>query len=145
MNKTYEHIIKRGAVLRQDRVEKKIEHEKQQAKKKDIYESFKQPDGTLKLPLGPDPTDVDLKQKEWFDNLPEDYKGILTNVIYLIERILPIHFYSYFSPEGLLLEDVDKINSYLGSLPPEEASFQANLAAKSGFIQFEEEEDEEEK
>ena len=78
MNKTYEHIIKRGAVLRQDRVEKKIEHEKQQAKKKEIYESFKQPDGTLKLPLGADPTDVDLKQKEWFDNLPEDYKGIWT-------------------------------------------------------------------
>lgn len=45
--------------------------------------------------------------------------------------------------EGLLLEDVEKINAYLGSLPPEEASYQANLAAKSGFIQFEEDEEEE--
>ncbi len=76
LNKTYEHIIKRGGVLRQSRVEKKIQHEKQQAKKREIYESFKQPDGTLKLSLGPEPTEIDLKQKEWFDNLPEDYKGI---------------------------------------------------------------------
>jgi hypothetical protein len=32
----------------------------------------------------------------------------------------------------------------LGSLNPEEADFQANMAAKSGFIQFEEENEESE-
>jgi hypothetical protein len=43
-----------------------------------------------------------------------------------------------------LLEDVDKINAYLSSLSPEEADFQANIAAKSGFIRLEEEEEEKE-
>lgn len=77
LQKTYDHVITRGGVLRQDRVAKKIELQMQEQKKKEIYESFLQPDGTLKLPLGQDPTEVDIKQKEWFDNLPEDYKRIL--------------------------------------------------------------------
>ncbi|KAJ3306474.1 hsp90 co-chaperone Cdc37 [Kappamyces sp. JEL0829] len=119
VNTTYEHITKRGATLRKERLEKKAAMEEQERKKKEIYNSFLQPDGTLKLPLGPEPSEVDLKQKEWFDQLPEDYK------------------------QGLLLEDVDKINAYLSSLPPEEASFQANLAAKSGFIQFQDEDEDE--
>jgi hypothetical protein len=46
--------------------------------------------------------------------------------------------------EGLLLEDVDKINAYLSSLSPEEADFQAKIAAQSGFIRFEEDEEENE-
>jgi hypothetical protein len=42
-----------------------------------------------------------------------------------------------------LLEDVDSINKYLTSLPPEEADYQAQMAVKAGFIQMEEEGDEE--
>lgn len=38
-------------------------------------------------------------------------------------------------------EDIDKINQYLSSLEPEEAEYQANLAVKAGFIQFQEEEE----
>jgi hypothetical protein len=96
----------------------KVENEKQQLeKRKEIYESFLQPDGSLTLPLGPEPTEMELKQAEWFDNLPEYYK------------------------QGLLTEDVDKINQYLSSLEPEEAEHQANLAVKAGFINFQEEDE----
>jgi hypothetical protein len=44
--------------------------------------------------------------------------------------------------EGLLLEDVEKINNYLGSLDPQEAQYQADLACKAGFIQFQEDDEE---
>jgi hypothetical protein len=44
-----------------------------------------------------------------------------------------------FNVDGLLLEDVDKINNYLTTLPPEEADYQAQMAVKAGFIQMEEE------
>lgn len=120
LNTTYDHISKRGGVLRQERLDKKKEQILQETKKKEIYESFKQPDGTLMLPLGPEPSESELKQKEWFDNLPEDYK------------------------QGLLLEDVEKINNYLSSLDPEEAEHQAKIAEKSGFVQFESAEEGEE-
>jgi hypothetical protein len=43
-----------------------------------------------------------------------------------------------------LKEDIEKINQYLSSLEPEEAEYQANLAVKAGFIQFQEEEADEE-
>jgi hypothetical protein len=39
-----------------------------------------------------------------------------------------------------LTENVDKINNYLSSLPQDQAEYQAQLAVKAGFIQFEEEE-----
>lgn len=44
--------------------------------------------------------------------------------------------------EGLLTEDIEKINQYLSSLEPEEAEYQANLAVKAGFISFQEEPEE---
>lgn len=72
---TYDHITKRGAVLRQERLDKKEQINRQEAQKKEIYASFLQPDGTLMLPVSETATETDLKQKEWFDNLPEDYKS----------------------------------------------------------------------
>jgi hypothetical protein len=81
VNTTFEHITKRGAVLRKERLEKKAELDSQEARKKEVYNSFLQPDGTLKLPLGPDASETDLKQKEWFDHLPEDYKRKTLNFI----------------------------------------------------------------
>ena len=41
----------------------------------DLVSKFRQPDGSLKLPLEPDATESEKRQKEWFDNLPHDYKG----------------------------------------------------------------------
>jgi hypothetical protein len=64
-------------VLRKERVEKMKKIKEQQEERKKIYDSFKQADGTLKLPIGENPTEMELKQKEWFDALPEDYKGII--------------------------------------------------------------------
>ncbi|KAI8892950.1 Cdc37 N terminal kinase binding-domain-containing protein, partial [Globomyces pollinis-pini] len=119
VDKTYEHITNRGAILRKERLDKKQAQLQQEKARKELIESFTQPDGTFKLPVGESPSEMELKQAEWFDNLPHDYKV------------------------GLLYEDVDKINAYLGSLPEEEASYQAQLAVKAGFIQFEEEDDEE--
>lgn len=43
--------------------------------------------------------------------------------------------------DGLLLEDIDKINGYLSSLSPQESEACAKMAIESGFIQFEEEEE----
>jgi hypothetical protein len=71
---TLDHITRRGGILRKERIDAKKQLAVAEAKKQEIYNSFLQPDGTLKLQLGPDPSPTDLKQKEWFDNLPEDYK-----------------------------------------------------------------------
>ncbi|KAJ3323932.1 hsp90 co-chaperone Cdc37 [Boothiomyces sp. JEL0866] len=118
LDKTYQHITARGAVLRKEKLELQKKLEEQQETRKKLIESFTQPDGSLKIPLGENPTEMEKKQAEWFDNLPHDYKV------------------------GLLNEDVDKINAYLSSLPPEEADLQAKLAAKAGFIQLQEDDDE---
>jgi hypothetical protein len=74
---TYDHIQNRGLVLRKERIEKIKQMKEQREARQKLYESFKQEDGTLKLPLQENPTEMELKQKEWFDALPEDYKSTL--------------------------------------------------------------------
>jgi hypothetical protein len=71
---TLDHIVRRGGILRKERIDAKKQLAAAEAKKQEIYQSFLQPDGTLKVKLGENPSPTDLKQKEWFDNLPEDYK-----------------------------------------------------------------------
>ena len=115
---TYKHITTRAQVLRAEKLPLEKEHRERLAYRRALYEKFKQPDGTLKLPTSEPPTPAELKQKEWFDCLPEYYK------------------------EGLLLEDVDKINRYLGSLDPEEADYQSKIACKAGFLSLQEDEQE---
>jgi hypothetical protein len=74
---TYNHIKTRGKVLRAEKIEMDQKLKAQAQHKKSIYNKFKQPDGTLKLPLSDPPTEMELKQAEWFNNLPEDYKGAI--------------------------------------------------------------------
>ena len=120
LENTYNHIKSRGKVLRAEKLLLEKEHRARAEERHRLYLKFKQPDGTLKLPASDPPTDMELKQKEWFDNLPEYYK------------------------EGLLLEDVDKINEYLSSLSPEEADYQSKIACKAGFISLQDPDEEEE-
>ena len=118
LENTFNHIQKRAKVLRIEKLQIEKEHQQRLKQRQELYQKFKQADGTLKLPVGQEPTEMELKQKEWFDVLPEYYK------------------------EGLLLEDVEKINRYLGSLKPEEADYQSKIACKAGFISFQDEESE---
>jgi hypothetical protein len=125
VEKTFGHIVKRAAVLRNDRI---VTHEKDQQaallhanKLSAIYKSFEQPDGSLIHPLPETPSEIDIERADWFNKLPFSFQ------------------------QGLLLEDVDKINEHLSSLSPEEGNSTAEMAIKSGFIQFEEVEDEDEK
>jgi cell division cycle protein 37 len=85
-----------------------------------IYDSFLQPDGTLTHPVTESDSEALKARAEWFNALPESYK------------------------QGLLLEDVDKINEYLSSLSPEDGEREAKLAIDAGFIQFESAEEDEE-
>lgn len=75
LKNTFDHIQKRSKVLLHEKLEKINLEKEQEENRKNIYESFKQADGTLKIPLGPEPTEMEIKQAEWFDNLPEYYKG----------------------------------------------------------------------
>lgn len=77
LDKTYAHISKRGKILLKEKLDKIKKEKEQMESREQLYKSFLQPDGTLKVPLGPEPTEMELKQAEWFDNLPEDYKRIL--------------------------------------------------------------------
>ncbi len=71
---TYEHIQKRSLVLRKEKLEKiKKEEEAREARVK-LVQKFSTPDG-YRMPLGDEPTEVELKMKEWFNVLPEYYKG----------------------------------------------------------------------
>ncbi|KAL2913665.1 hsp90 co-chaperone Cdc37 [Polyrhizophydium stewartii] len=123
VEKTYEHIQKRGKVLREERMpsfkraaKEKAEHE---AKIREIYESFLQPDGSLVFPMPENPSERFLERAKWFNELP------------------------HYAKEGLLLEDIDKINQFLGTLTPEEAERNAQFAIEAGFIQTQSEEDQE--
>ncbi|KAI8922778.1 Cdc37 N terminal kinase binding-domain-containing protein [Entophlyctis helioformis] len=123
VNKTYEHIQKRGIVLRGERIasrnkqnEERAAHE---AKIREIYNTFLQPDGTLKFPLSDTPSEESLARAEWFNSLPQ------------------------YAQEGLVLEDIDKINQFLTSIKPEEADRHAKFAIECGFIQVQDEEAEE--
>ncbi|KAH6565988.1 hypothetical protein BASA50_005293 [Batrachochytrium salamandrivorans] len=123
VTKTYEHIQRRGKILRMERIEAhkrasvgKAEHD---AKIKDVYQTFLQPDGSLIFPLPDSPSERVLQISDWFNALP------------------------VYAKEGLLLEDVDKINDYLKTLDPKNAELSAQLAIEAGFIHVEDEEDEE--
>lgn len=75
LDKTYQHITTRGAVLRKEKLELQKKLKEQEESRKKLIESFTQPDGSLRVPLGENPTEMEKKQAEWFDNLPHDYKG----------------------------------------------------------------------
>lgn len=92
------------------------EHEERLKK---LYNSFLQSDGSFKMPLSDTPSEQELKTAEWFNGLPQSYQ------------------------EGLLTEDVDKINAFLSSLAPEESEREAKRAVEAGFIQMEEIEEDE--
>lgn len=121
VEKTYGHIQKRGQVLRNERIANHRKHQEAAAEHEErlkaLYELFLQEDGSLKYALRENPTEEDLKRAEWFNALDRKYQ------------------------EGLLLQDVDKINEFLGSLDEGEADRQAKMAIEAGFIQVEEEED----
>lgn len=75
MDKTYKHINSRAKILLKEKQDKIFAEKEQELAREKIYESFKHADGTLRIPLGENPTENELKQAEWFDNLPEYYKG----------------------------------------------------------------------
>jgi hypothetical protein len=121
VEKTFGHIVKRAAVLRNDRI---VNHEKDKEaailhgnKLTAIYNTFLQPDGSLLHPLPETPSEFDIERAEWFNKLPFSFQ------------------------QGLLLEDVDKINEHLGSLSSETGNMTAEMAIKCGFIQFEKADD----
>lgn len=122
--KTFEHIVRRGAVLRNERI---VNHKKQlvaaaeyQERLESLYKTFLQADGSLKHPISDTPTEEERSRAAWFDALPKFFQRIYWLIV-----------------EGLLTEDVDKINEYLSSLSPEESEVSAKMAIDSGFIQFE--------
>ncbi|KAK5666697.1 hypothetical protein BDV3_006023 [Batrachochytrium dendrobatidis] len=121
VSKTYEHIQRRGKILRAEKIEsykaaikEKAEHE---ANIKKIYETFLQADGSLVFPLPETPTERQVEISQWFNNLPHATK------------------------EGLLLEDVEKINQFLTTLGPDEAEKNAQFAIEAGFIHVEKEDE----
>jgi cell division cycle protein 37 len=121
VQKTFDHMVNRGKILRKEQIAKiqkqEAEEEARLQQQREIYEKFLQPDGSLKIPLGENPSQNDIAVADWFDNLPHYYK------------------------EGLLLEDIEKINQFLTSLPPEESEKQAEMAIKAGFIQMDHDEE----
>ena len=109
------------------------ESAQRQAALQEYYEKCLQPDGTLALPVGENPSEQLLEKAKWFNALPHYYKGIRYKVSNINYNII----------EGLLLEDVEKINQYLSALNPEEAETEAQRAIDAGFIHVSEEEGEE--
>lgn len=123
IQKTYEHIQSRGKVLRGERVASHNKELRQEAIRAENVQKFYniclQPDGTIKLPLTETASEAEKTRAAWFEGLPGYYQ------------------------EGLLLEDVEKINKFLSSLSVEDSEREARLATEAGFIQFEEAGDEE--
>eukprot|EP00842_Homolaphlyctis_polyrhiza_P005605 jgi/Hompol1/6045/HPOL_004823-RA len=119
VSKTYEHIQKRGKIIRAERIadrQKAIkERQEHEAKLKAIYNTFLQEDGSLVFPLPESPSESQLERAKWFSELPR------------------------YAQEGLLLEDVEKINQFLSTLNPDEAERNARFAIECGFINVEEE------
>ena len=120
VDKSFQHIQTRSKILRAQHIadhekllKERAEHE---SKLVDTYNKFKLDDGSLKFPLDDDASDRVREIAAWFDALPQ------------------------FAKEGLLLEDIDKINEYLNSVDPKQAEKDAQYAIEAGFIHVQDDE-----
>lgn len=79
VKKMEEHIVKRGSILRKERIaeyKQTLEAAKaHQENMQKMYQTYLQEDGSLKMPIGEDADEVKKEQKKWFDALPEYFQG----------------------------------------------------------------------
>lgn len=118
--KVYERIMERTKVLQENDAKERAEAQKRlQAR----FDAAKQADGSLKWPVGPNPTEEDEERVRVFAEFPEKLQV------------------------GLLLEDVDAINEHLATLSREEGEALLEKIGQGGFLNMvgnaDEEEDDE--
>ncbi|KAI9207556.1 uncharacterized protein BJ171DRAFT_493013 [Polychytrium aggregatum] len=114
VTRTYDRIVERVEVLRKRNLEEQ-EQERQAALAR--LASATQPDGTIKLPLSEDPDEQELRRAEVFDGLDPRFQ------------------------KALLLQDVDLINEYLGTLNKEESKEILDLCQEAGLMALQMEDD----